>query len=78
MPHLPRFVPGAAVPIPAPVGYQVVHRETGDPYGDRMTFEVLTGERALRDVLDAEADSPGAFRLVAIYPGDVECPEMVD
>ena len=61
------------------VGWQVDIPETGECWGDRMSFEIIT-DRSVAEVELAEAHAAGhvRYRILDIREGDVEEPLFVE
>lgn len=57
-------------------GYQIIHPETHDCWGDRPSFEVLSRQSAIADLAAARAAHGPLYDILVIHPGDVESPTL--
>jgi len=62
---------------PTPIaGYQVDDPETGENWGGRPSFEILTRETALIDLAHAIQSGKHGYRFLIVREGDIEAPSF--
>ncbi len=56
------------------MGYQVANAVTGEYWGDRPSFEILTEQTAIKDIQEARESGQVGWVMHAILAGDIEEP----